>query len=44
MGDYYEETEGRSGIQKMVGFEMPSEASYFSLLLNTINNQEHNMF
>lgn len=44
IGDYYEESEGRGGIQKMVGFELSSEASYFSLLLNTINTQEHNIF
>ena len=33
------EEDGSRTAQKMVAFELPSEASYFSLILHTINNQ-----
>lgn len=37
-GDDYVETPGSSiYMQKVVGFESPGEASYFSLILDTIN-------
>ena len=37
-GDYYSETSSASvGMQKMASFEIPGEASYFALILNTIN-------
>lgn len=38
IGDQYYETDGGSIVfRKMVGFEIPSEASYFGLISNTIN-------
>ena len=42
-GDYYYTTEnGNVDVQKMVAFEEPGEASYFGLVLDTVNKpQEH---
>lgn len=38
IGDYYHEsTSSGVNMQKMVAFETPGEASYFSLILDTIN-------
>jgi len=37
VGDEY--TEG--DVQKMVSFEIPGEASYFSLILDTINQYDN---
>lgn len=38
LGDVYDNTAGGSTIQqKCVAFEEPSEASYFSLLLDSVN-------
>lgn len=38
VGDYYKESEnGNFSCQKLVAFEEPGEASYFALVLNTIN-------
>jgi hypothetical protein len=41
IGDFYIESTG-SGVnmQKMVAFETPGEASYFSLILDTINQYQ----
>lgn len=40
-GDFYTETDsGGTSAQKMVSFEIPGEASYFALILNTINKYE----
>ena len=37
-GDYYKEGEsGKTGVSRCAAFEEPSEASYFSLILDTIN-------
>lgn len=44
IGDTYTQgQENRSPIslQKLVGFEIPGEASYFSLILDTINKNEY---
>ena len=35
--DYISTKNGQVEIQKMIGFELPGEASYFSLLLSSIN-------
>lgn len=42
IGDHYYESEnsGYMNMCKRVSFELPAEASYFSLLLNTINSFE----
>lgn len=41
-GDYYDESEeGALNIQKVVAFELPGEASYFALILDTINAYEY---
>lgn len=38
IGDHYAETPGDSvTFHKVVAFELPGEASYFSLILDTIN-------
>ena len=38
LGDEYSNTAGGSvSMQKVIGFELPGEASYFSLILDTIN-------
>jgi hypothetical protein len=37
MGDEYQENGKNLGMRKVVAFEVPGEASYFSLLLDTIN-------
>jgi hypothetical protein len=45
IGDDYIPTEGGGmSMQKMVGFENPGEASLFSLVLNTINTVDNNVF
>jgi len=36
--DYAESPESSIFMQKIVGFELPGEASYFSLILDTINH------
>ena len=37
-GDFYtEDDNGKAGMQKMAAFELPGEASYFALVLTTIN-------
>lgn len=39
-GDWFQETEaGKSGMTRCIAFEEPGEASYFSLVLDTINKQ-----
>jgi hypothetical protein len=39
-GDWYKETDnGKTGQTRCLGFEEPGEASYFSLILDTINKQ-----
>jgi hypothetical protein len=42
LGDCFNEVDGTKTSQKMAAFELASEASYFSLVLNTINNQNVN--
>lgn len=39
--DYISTTGGSVAMQKMVGFEIPGEASYFTLLLSTFNSPEN---
>jgi len=37
-GDFYKESDlGKTGVTRCVAFEEPGEASYFSLILDTIN-------
>jgi hypothetical protein len=42
LGDEYSDSENKQNIsiQKLAGFESPGEASYFSLILDTINKRE----
>jgi hypothetical protein len=44
LGDRYQliETSGSVSMQKSIGFEIPGEASYFSLILDTINTDNYN--
>ena len=37
LGDWYKNNNGKSEMSRCVGFEEPGEASYFSLVLDTIN-------
>lgn len=43
--DYYQPSEnGGHSMQKMAAFEQPGEASYFALILNTVNSyNSHSM-
>ena len=43
-GDIYIDTPGASiAMKKMVGFELPGEASYFSLILDTIDKNPNEL-
>ena len=39
--DYNQNGPNPISVQKIVGFEIPGEASYFSLILDTINKHEY---
>lgn len=42
LSDYYAETDTNSlNMEKVAAFEIPGEASYFALMLSTINTFEH---
>jgi hypothetical protein len=44
-GDFYEETSnGSLAGQKMIAFEEQGEASYFALVLDTVNQYPENLF
>ena len=44
IGDIYIDTPGASiAMKKMVGFELPGEASYFSLILDTIDKNPNEL-
>ena len=36
-GDWYDEANGRIDVKRCVAFEEPGEASYFALIIDTIN-------
>ena len=41
-GDYFSENEANAlDVQKVAAFEIPGEASYFALILDTINKYEY---
>ncbi len=43
IGDHFTEEQNNSfSMQKIAAFEIPGEASYFALILNTINTYEQN--
>lgn len=40
--DHYQTSDTGNNMQKMAAFEQPGEASYFALILNTINSYDNN--